>query len=662
MQYDSIIGRTIGDFRIEERIGRGGMASVYRAYQLSIHRYVALKIIHPDFADPGEYKLFRKRFDMEAEVVAQLEHIHILPIYAYGVEKDIAYLVMRLLNGGTLQARIEASKRLPLEEASDIFSQIAQGLAYAHSRGVIHRDLKPSNILFDTEGNAYLSDFGLAKWREHTVDLTKSGNIVGTPAYISPEQLRGDSIDHRIDIYSMGMVLYNMLVGESPYDLPSSDVISLIYHQLERDPRPPRDLNPELPSAVERVILRALRKDPEQRYSDIRQMAHELDQALGREAVTPRSGIYSNFVPEPITETLPIQKLRRTRNNRWIAGITLLSLLILAVAALVVISLRQAPLPEPHVLFGEVGSIEDMEPTEAEVAAAQQVINTDDGFIAYITCNQTSEYHAIQARELRDLAQSYGLPYRVYDSDTDPYRQLTLIENARTDGAKALILCPLDAVLLEEALTSVQKARIPLVMFSSNLPGYGGVLIVGNEYLLGRAPGELAGQIIRDEMRGRAEVVILGYPELPSLVQRAEGLEDGVLHYAPSAHIVGHYLGATRENGRASIARLLRDNVTVDVIASINDAGSLGAIEALETASIGPDEVVIVSVDAEQPVRNYIERGYYIRGSVEAGRGPASRAAIYAAIKLLAGTPIPEEITVPPGDLVTTESLNTQIQ
>ncbi|MBZ0294545.1 MAG: protein kinase [Anaerolineae bacterium] len=659
MLQDDMIGRDIGEFHIEARIGRGGTASVYRAYQKSMNRYVALKVIRPDFNNTDEYETFRKRFDLEAEVVAQLEHIHILPVYAYGVEQGIAYLVMRLLNGGSLHNRIEVGKPMPLEEATDIFSQVAQGLAYAHSRGVIHRDLKPSNILFDSEGNAYISDFGLAKWSEHPVDLTKSGNIVGTPAFIAPEQLRGDPIDHRIDIYSMGMVLYHMMVGEAPYDLPSTDVISLIYHQLEREPRPPTELNPDLPPSVERVILRALRKDPDQRYSDVRQMAHELDAALGRTTVTPRQGIYGNFVPEPITETVPFQ---RPRHNRWILGITILSVLILAIAALVVLSMQTPATSAPQVIQGKSGTIEDLEPSADEVAAAQWAISKDNGFIAYITCNQTSEYHAVQAREMRDLALKYNLRYRVYDSDTDPYRQLTLIENARTDGAKVLILCPLDVSLLDESLKSVQEAKIPLVIFSSNLPGYGGVLIAGDEYLLGRVPGELAGQIIRDEMDGQAEVVILDYPDLPSIIQRADGLEEGILEYAPDAHIIGRYLGATREAGRSSIAQLIRDEVSFDVIASINDAGSLGAIEALEDAGIGPDEVVIVSVDAEQPVRNDIERGYYIRGSVSPARQSASIAAINAAIKLLAGSPTPEEIAVPPGTMVTAESLNTQNQ
>jgi ribose transport system substrate-binding protein len=249
------------------------------------------------------------------------------------------------------------------------------------------------------------------------------------------------------------------------------------------------------------------------------------------------------------------------------------------------------------------------------------------------------------------------LDYRVYDSNTDEYAQLTQIERARTDGAKALILCPLSPDLLRESLTSVQTAKIPLVLMSNDVPSYGGVLIVGDDYLMGYGPGALAGQIIQDEMNGEANVIILDYPDLPQIVLRADGIEAGIMSAAPDAHIVGRYRGATPEFAAASVRRLIEDGVKFEVIVSINDAGSFGAIRALEEAGIGPDEVFITSVDAEQLARRYIQDGYYIRGSVDVGREKFSRAAIDSITKLLAGGTIPERILVPPGEVITAESL-----
>ena len=285
MHTDQLMGKQVNAFTVQERIGKGGMASVYRAHQPSVDRSVALKIITLD-PNLGERDEFRARFELEARMIAALEHIHVLPIYDYGiVNNEIAYIAMRLLRGGTL-ADLLTMARLRLDRAADIFTQIARGLNYAHSKGVIHRDLKPSNILFDDSGNAYLTDFGLAKMVENSLHLTKSGNIVGTPAYMSPEQLRGDAIDYRADIYSMGCILYHMLVGHPPFEASESNVVSVIYQHLEKAPLPPSTLNPDVPPEVEQVVLTALQKDPNDRFAHADAMADALNEALGRKLST----------------------------------------------------------------------------------------------------------------------------------------------------------------------------------------------------------------------------------------------------------------------------------------------------------------------------------------------------------------------------------------
>jgi len=268
-----LIGRNLGQYRIIEPLGLGGMATVYKAYQPSMDRYVAIKVLPRHFAhDPT----FIGRFEQEAKVIAKLEHARILPVFDYGEDDGTTYIVMRLLTAGTLADRLTAGP-LPLADCVRIISQIAEGLDYAHRRGVIHRDIKPSNILLDDSGDAYLTDFGISKLVEGTAQFTGSG-IVGTPAYLSPEQGLGQPIDHRADLYSLGVVLYQMATGQVPFvaETPMAVVIKHI-----NDPLPlPRLANPALPERVEAVILKALAKDPNARY----QTAGELARALQRAA------------------------------------------------------------------------------------------------------------------------------------------------------------------------------------------------------------------------------------------------------------------------------------------------------------------------------------------------------------------------------------------
>ena len=640
-----MIGRQLGDYQIEARIGRGGMARVYRAYQPSVNRHVAIKVISTEYADNDETAVFRERFAREAKVIASLEHTHILPVYDYGILDDTAYIVMRLLDGGTLSELLAAGS-LPLERMGDIFGQVARGLAYAHSNGIIHRDLKPANIMFASTGDAYLTDFGLAKWVEGSAVLTQSGKIVGTPAYMSPEQLRGDPVDQRADIYSMGIILYQMATGELPFDSESGEVVSIIYQHLEKAPPSPCEINPEIPPAVERVILKALAKQPEDRYGTILQMADDLDIALGRR---PSSGAITPTPPVMLAaQRSRYQRRGRIRQLAWgaaiaavIAGMFLLSQLV-----------NQPVIPPaPTIQTGVEGRAEDIVPTNEEIALAQRTLG--NGFIAFIACNQTSEYHATQAREMGDFARRYGLEYRVYDSETNEYKQVTEIERARTEGARAIIICPLDAELLERPLSAVDEADMPLVVMSQDVPSYGGVSLIGDEYRMGYIPGSFAGKIIAEEMAGEANVIILDYPDLPHLITRADGLEDGILAEAPNAKIIGRYRGATPDFAYESVSGLIGDGVEFDVIASINDAGSFGAIRAMEEVGIPSDAVVIASIDAEQLARRYIRDGYYIRGSVDVGREQFSRAAVDAITLQLAGGTLPEQILVPPGEIVT---------
>jgi branched-chain amino acid transport system substrate-binding protein len=249
------------------------MATVYKAYQPSLDRYVAVKVLPPYFAhEPG----FAMRFTREAKAIAKLNHPNILPIYDFGQEGDLSYIVMKYVEAGTLKDII--GQPLALDMTADIIRQVAAALDHAHQRGILHRDVKPSNMLLDEGRWVLLTDFGLAKMMEGSAVLTASGVGVGTPAYMAPEQGQGNPVDARADIYSLGVVLYETLTGRVPFqaETPMAIVIKHI-----TDPLPlPRSVAPEIPDAVERVILKALAKDPDDRFATTTAMADALTAAV----------------------------------------------------------------------------------------------------------------------------------------------------------------------------------------------------------------------------------------------------------------------------------------------------------------------------------------------------------------------------------------------
>jgi len=270
-------GHTIGPYRLVERLGEGGMSEVYKAFQSRLDRYVALKFIRPELAaEEG----FQPRFEQEAKILARLSHPNIVHIYDYGEERNRCYFVMEYINGSTLKDRLralsEAQETMGLEEALQITRQVSAALDYAHEQSIIHRDVKPANVMLTPDGRAMLNDFGIAKIVGAASGITRTGASIGTPDYMSPEQITGDTakIGPASDVYALGVVLYEMVIGRVPF---TADTPIAVMLKHLADPIPlPRSLNPELPEAVERVILKALAKDPTDRY----QSAGELTQAL----------------------------------------------------------------------------------------------------------------------------------------------------------------------------------------------------------------------------------------------------------------------------------------------------------------------------------------------------------------------------------------------
>ena len=319
-------GKALGPYHIGEQIGIGGMATVYKAFHAATNRDVAVKVLLEHLSQDAE---IRPRFEQEAQVVAKLEHAHILPVYDYGRVDERLYLVMRYIKAGTLKERIAAGP-ISLTEVNHVLQQIGSALDYAHQAGVIHRDVKPSNVLLDAQGDCYLTDFGLAKIMESTVQFTATGVGIGTPAYMSPEQGQGEKADARSDIYALGVMLYEMIAGEAPYQAETPMAVVLMHITA---PLPPfKRTKPEVPKEVERVILKAMAKDRADRFQSVREMVDAFDAAV--QAVTREVTREPLPTKKPLLATHPpAQTAAAPKRRKWIwatAGVAAISILCLA--------------------------------------------------------------------------------------------------------------------------------------------------------------------------------------------------------------------------------------------------------------------------------------------------------------------------------------------
>lgn len=275
----NLTGQSIGRYHILEQLGEGGMATVYKAYDTRLERNVAVKVLRTDQFIPAQLQMVLQRFEREAKSLAKLSNPNIVNILDFGEHEGMPYLVMEYLPGGTLKQKM--GQQLPWQKALHILLPVARGLAYAHQHGVIHRDVKPANILLSETEIPVLTDFGIAKLLEagegHT--LTGSGVGIGTPEYMAPEQGIGAStIDERADIYSLGIVLYEMVTGRKPYiaDTPMAVVLKQMTDPLPR----PTEFAPDLPEGVEHILLKALAKEPENRYADMNAMIAVMESVL----------------------------------------------------------------------------------------------------------------------------------------------------------------------------------------------------------------------------------------------------------------------------------------------------------------------------------------------------------------------------------------------
>jgi eukaryotic-like serine/threonine-protein kinase len=335
--------RIFGDrYEVEGRIGAGGMAEVWRGHDRVLNRTVAIKTLLPQFARDAS---FVDRFRREAQAAARLNHPGIVSVYDTGTDGGTPYIVMHLIEGKTLADFLESGKRLPPPKAAEIAQEVAEALAAAHAHGVIHRDIKPANIMITREGKVLVMDFGIARMISGPETAPQTSAVMGTASYLSPEQAQGHAVDARTDIYSLGVVLYEMLTGRPPFTGDSP--MAIAYKQVNATPEAPSSVNPDVPPELDAVVMRALSKNPANRYQTGQEFADDLERARtgGHVMATPllpASGEATQVIsrPQP-TSVLPPQVEERGGSRKaWIGAlIAIVIMALLAAGAYLVVTM-----------------------------------------------------------------------------------------------------------------------------------------------------------------------------------------------------------------------------------------------------------------------------------------------------------------------------------
>lgn len=434
--------KKIGRYEVESELGRGGMATVYRARDPISGREVAVKVLPREMLHDPQ---FRSRFEREIKLIAALEHSAIVPIYDAGEIDEQPYFVMRFMNGGSLSDVIKKGP-IPLEDTAKIIEKVAHGLAYAHRKGVVHRDLKPDNILFDETGEPFISDFGVAKIAESASALTGSG-VIGTPAYMSPEQAQGIEIDRRSDVYGLGVIVYQMLSGQQPYsaDTPMGVVVKHI-----TDPVPEiLKVLPNLKPEVDAVIKTAMAKDKNQRYENTIELAKALNMAAigsaGNLSFATNSGIASR-----LNDNKTVVASRGRTAGMIVAGV------VLAVAIVGFLLLRNQLLPLETVATDTPTS--ETQPNNTPTLVAVTLVEPTPAFAP--ACSADIAFPTSMAR-LTDSICAQKIPY-IYAA----MEENAVFTVLNTDGAK----CRQEAVKNGEKVISCTGPSFTVIQLEVCLP------------------------------------------------------------------------------------------------------------------------------------------------------------------------------------------------
>jgi serine/threonine-protein kinase len=328
-----VVGEVLsGRYELEELIGTGGMSSVYRAHDQLLDRKVALKVLHQQYTGDEEYV---ERFRREARSVATLSHPNIVTVIDRGEHGDRQFIVFEYVEGENLKRLIERRGPAPVSTALELAMQIARGLSFAHQQGLIHRDVKPQNVLMNGDGQAKVTDFGIARSLDVKHGMTQTGTVLGTSDYIAPEQAQGQRVDEHTDVYSLGVVLYEMLLNEVPF--PGENFVAVAMRHINEEPPSIRDRRPDVPVRVEAAVHRAMAKDPEARFQTMAEFCEELEACLAEE-----QGTQGTQVIAPAAPPRRPARARRRGMSPWPLILVLLALIAIG-AAVAYFSVHGAP-------------------------------------------------------------------------------------------------------------------------------------------------------------------------------------------------------------------------------------------------------------------------------------------------------------------------------
>ena len=397
-------GEDFAGYRIERRLGRGGMGVLYLAIEPGLERRVALKLIAPEAAADG---VFARRFAEESKIAASIEHPNVVPIYAAGAERGVPFIAMRYVSGSDLGRRLAREGRLPLADAVNLIAQIGNGLDAIHAAGLVHRDVKPANVLLSGEAgfeHAYITDFGVARNVATESGLTQTGRFVGTLDYVAPEQISGEVVDARADVYALGCLLFKLLTGEVPF--PREGEAARLYAHLNEPPPAPSLYVPEVPMALDDVVVRAMSKQPGDRYPSAGDLGRAAEAALrGERPTVPEHTVATGTAATRTAEAARRAEtisMKPSGRSRWaLAGV---AAAVVAVIAVVVIAFgggdggsSQDESPDGNARTGATAQARDSRPKPATLTQAELIEKMDE-----ICAASQETYGSVRSKALEE--------------------------------------------------------------------------------------------------------------------------------------------------------------------------------------------------------------------------------------------------------------------